>query len=137
MSGMIDGEPLAWAGSDRVIVPMPEEIDVSNCAQIASKLDLALIRGVTKVIADFTGTRFCDSSGVRELVLARSRAVDMNVEISAAVASPAVLRAFGLAGLDELISVYPSLRAALDASVASSGLFTDRRDSPGQPTGSD
>jgi anti-sigma B factor antagonist len=130
MSGIFDGEPLAWVGSDRVIVPMPEEIDVSNCAQVASKLDLALIRGVTKVIADFSGTRFLDSSGVRELVRARSLAVDMNVELSAVVISPAVLRVLELAGLDKLIPVYPSLRAALDVSVASYGLLPDRPDSP-------
>jgi anti-sigma B factor antagonist len=137
MSEMIDGEPLAWAGSDRVIVPMPGQIDVSNCAQVALKLDLALIRGVATVIADFTGTRSCDSSGVQELVRAHSRAVDMNVGICAVVISPGVLRTFALARVDELMPVYPSLRAALDASVASGGLFPDRRDSPGLPVGSD
>jgi anti-sigma B factor antagonist len=133
MSRIIDDEPLAWAGSDRVIVPMPEEIDMNNCAQVASKLDLALIRGVTTVIADFTGTRFCDSSGVRELVLAHRRAVDMNIEITAAVISPTVLRIFGLAGLDELMPVYTSLSAALTASVASGGLFPDQPDWSDQP----
>jgi anti-sigma B factor antagonist len=132
MSGTIDGEPLAWAGSDRVIVPMPEAIDENNCAQVGSKLDLALIRGVRKVIADFTATRFCDSSGVRELLLAYKRAVDVDIEISAVIVSPNVQRVFTLAGLDDLMPVYESLAAALAASMAPDEPRLDQRDSPGR-----
>jgi anti-sigma B factor antagonist len=129
MSGMIDGEPLAWAGSDRVIVPMPEVIDQNSCAKLGS----ALTGGLKQVIADFTATRWCDSSGVRELLLAYKRAADVNIEISAVVVSPTVRRVFALAGLDELMPVYESLHAALAASAAPDEPRLDQRGSPGRP----
>jgi len=117
---MNDGEPLAGAaGSDHVVVAMPGEIDMQNSARVCDQLNLAFLRGVAMVIADFTATSFCDSSGVRELALARRRAVDMNVELRAVVASAAVLRAFALTGLDQLMPVYASMEAALGAGPAS------------------
>ena len=110
---MNDGEPLAWSGSDRVIVAMPEEIDANNAAQVREWLNLALLRGVALVIADLSGTRFCDSSGVSELAQAHRRAVDMNVELRATAGAATVLRVFELAGLDQILPVYTSLDAAL------------------------
>ena len=56
-----------FSGSDRVVVPMPEEIDAANSAQLGERLNLALLLGVPLVIADFTQTRFSDTSGAREL----------------------------------------------------------------------
>jgi len=127
---MTDGEPLASSGGDRVVVPMPEEIDVSNSAQVGERLNLALLRGVPMVIADFTQTRFSDISGAQVLALVRGLAAELNVGLRAVVASAAVLRAFELAGLDELVPVYPSLAAALVASPASDDLRLVHRDLP-------
>lgn len=115
---MSDGAAFASAGSDRAIVAMPEAIDITNSAQISEQLNLALLRGVALVVADFTPTSFCDSSGVRELALARKRAAGMHVDLRAVVPSAVVLRAFELAGLDGLLPVYASLAAALDGGPA-------------------
>jgi len=110
---MNDAEALEWAGSDRVIVAMPEEIDITNSARVCQQLNLAFLRGVAMVVADFTATRLCDSSGARELALAHGRAIDMNVELRAVVASAAVLRVFELTGLSHVLPVYTSREAAL------------------------
>jgi anti-sigma B factor antagonist len=110
---MNDDESPAWAGSDHVVVAMPHEIDINNSAEIGYQLNLALLRGVGMVIADFTATTFSDSSGIRELALARRRASDMNVELRAVFVSPPVLRTFALAGLDQVLPVYASLETAL------------------------
>jgi anti-sigma B factor antagonist len=110
---MNDDESPAWAESDHEVVAMPGEIDINNSAEIANRLNLALLRGPGLVIADFTATTFSDSSGLRELALARRHAVDMNVELRAVIASPAVLRSFALAGLAEVLPIYASLDAAL------------------------
>jgi len=117
-----------FSGSDRVVVPMPEEIDAANSVQLGERLNLALLLGVPLVIADFTQTRFSDTSGARELALARGLAAEMKVELRAVVTSASVLRAFELAGLDELPPVYPSLDAALAASPASDDLRLLQRD---------
>lgn len=127
---MADGETLAWLGSDRVVVPMPEEIDATNSAQLGERLNLALLLGVPLVIADFTQTRFSDTGGARELALARGLAAEMKVELRAVVTSASVLRAFELAGPDELPPLYPSLDAALAASQASDDLRLLQRDLP-------
>ncbi len=43
-----------------VIVALPAEIDLSNADQVYDQLYAALVSGAPVVIADFTGTRFCD-----------------------------------------------------------------------------
>jgi len=118
---MVDGKPLASADSDHAIVAMPAEIDINNSAQVGEKLNLAFVRGAATVIADFTPTSFCDSSGLRELALAHKSAVNLKVELRAVVTSAPVLRAFEVLGLDQLLSVYSSLEAALGTGPASGG----------------
>ena len=76
-------------------------------------------QGVRAVIADMSRTRFCDSSGIRYLLLASDRAAELNAEFRLVVQSTTVLRAFGLLGIDRLLAVYPSMEAALsNAAVA-------------------
>jgi anti-sigma B factor antagonist len=132
---MNDDASPAQAGSDHVVVAMPREIDLNNVAEIGYRLNLALLRGVGAVVADFTATTFSDSSGLRELALARRRASDMNVELRVVIVSPVVLRSFQLAGLDEVLPVYASLDSALaglpasDATRATSKPVSGRRGS--------
>ena len=57
-----------------VVVTMPDELDHTNAAHVNQQLAAAFARGAGVVIADFTPTVFCDSSGIREIVLARQRA---------------------------------------------------------------
>jgi anti-anti-sigma regulatory factor len=112
---MNDREPQIWAGSDPGVVVMPEQIDADNAAEVVRRLDLALLRGFPVVVADFTITTSCDGGGLKDLALAHRRAAEMNVELRAVIRSPVVLRAFTLAGLNELLPMYASLDAALAA----------------------
>ena len=68
---------------------------------------------VRTVIADMTGTRFCDSSGISMLVLAHRKAMTNNAELRLVALSTAVLRALTLVRIDYLLPVYPSLADAL------------------------
>jgi anti-sigma B factor antagonist len=95
------------------IVSLPDEIDIANARAIGDQLCAAFSPGVPAVIADMTRTRFCDSSGIRCLLLANDRAARVNAELRLVLQSPTVLRAFGLLGVDRLLAVYPSLEAAL------------------------
>jgi hypothetical protein len=58
-----------------VVVTMPAELDHTTAGPVNQQLAAAFDGGATTVIADFTSTVFCDSSGIRELVLARNRAL--------------------------------------------------------------
>src|SRR6185312_7631510 len=79
-----------------VVVTMPAEIDVTNADRIGEELSAAIAGGAGIVVADMTGTRFCNSSGISMLVL-----------------SAPVLRALKLVRMDFLLPIYPSLDAAL------------------------
>lgn len=53
--------------SGPVVVPMPAEIDLANAGRVGAQLCTAASPGVTVIVADLTGTQFCDSAGIRTL----------------------------------------------------------------------
>jgi anti-anti-sigma factor len=101
-----------------VVVTLPVEIDISNADRIGEELCAAFAPGVTTVIADMTGTRFCDSSGISMLVVAHRKATASNAELRLVARSTVVLRALALVRIDHLVPVYPSLAEALKAKPA-------------------
>lgn len=95
------------------IVALPVELDITNAAQAEAELCAAFGPGVTVVIADMSHSAYCDSSGIRCLVVAHDLATTRKAELRLAVTSDAVLRALELTGVDRLLNLYPSLEAAL------------------------
>jgi anti-sigma B factor antagonist len=98
-----------------VIVRLPAEIDTSNAGQVGEQLCSALTHGAAVVIADLTLTVFCDSSGARQFVLAHNCADARNAQLRFVVSDSNLLRMLTLIGLDQLLSIYPSLDAAMSA----------------------
>ena len=94
-------------------VTMPAEIDLSCTSAMTVALDTAMTGGVLVVAVDMGATTFCDSSGVRIVVLARDWATTENVELRLAVPSGSTLVVLKLVGLDQLLPIYPSLAEAL------------------------
>lgn len=101
------------------IVVLPDEIDVTNSAQVTADLAAACVPGLKAVIADLTRTRFCDSSAVRALVQTHKLAMSLGIDLDVAVTSPMVLRTLELTGLTSVLRLYPSIDAALSAHRAS------------------
>ena len=99
--------------SQRVVVALPGEIDMANADQIGQQLDAALTPGVATVIADMTATRFCDTSGVRMLVLANRGAAAHNAELRVVIPSASILRVLAITKVDRVLRIYPSLEGAL------------------------
>jgi anti-anti-sigma factor len=104
-------ETRAWTRP--VVVTLPAEVDISNAEGIGEELCAAFAPGVRTVIADMTGTRFCDSTGISMLVLAHRKALTNHAELRVVALSTAVLRALTLVRIDHLLPVYPSLADAL------------------------
>lgn len=99
-----------------VIVVLPAEIDVTNCEQVLAQLAGALAPGVSLVIADMTSTVFCDTSGVRTLLEAHTRAEAENVVFRVAIPPEgSVRRVLELTGIIRLLPVYPGLDEAIGA----------------------
>jgi anti-sigma B factor antagonist len=109
---MDDPQHVTPAQPRAVVVTLPAEIDISNADSLAEQLCAAFAPGVRTVIADMTGTRFCDSSGISMLILAHKKALTNNAELRLVALSAAVLRALTLVRIDLLLPVYPSLAEA-------------------------
>ena len=82
---------------------------------------VSLHPGVTLVIADLTATVFCDSSGLRQLLLAHRRAKACHAEVRFAIPHREVLAVLEVTEVDCLLYVCPSLGAAMSARPAPDG----------------
>ena len=97
------------------VVTAAGEIDLTNAEWLRDALLSALNAGASGLVVDLTATTFIDSAGVTALVRASRRASASDAVLRLAVTAPAVLRVLNLVGIDQLISVYPSVAAALDS----------------------
>lgn len=97
------------------IVALPDEIDITNADAVGRELRSACQPGAAVVIADMTQTAHCDSSGVRQLLLAADAAGACGAELRLVIPSAAVWRLLSVLGLDRELKIYPSLGSALTA----------------------
>jgi anti-sigma B factor antagonist len=104
-----------------VVVSLPAEIDMTNAERVGEQLRSAFTRGATVVIADLTSTVFSDCAGVRQFVLAHNYARACGARIRFVVPGRNVLRVLTLTCLDQLLSIYPGLDAAVSAGPALAG----------------
>jgi anti-anti-sigma factor len=95
------------------VVTLPAQIDVTNAGMVSDQLRAAFGPGVTVVVADMTLTTFCDSCGVRSLVLASNEAADSHAGLRLAIGSARVLRTLQVLGLARVFSIYRSVDDAL------------------------
>jgi anti-anti-sigma factor len=109
-----DRYPVLWAGRRAVIV-LPEHIDQANASQVSEELLSVINRGAAALIVDMTATASCDYTGANALLRARLRAVASGTVLRIAVTDLIIRRTLSLSGIDHLISIYPSLDAALAA----------------------
>jgi anti-sigma B factor antagonist len=104
-----------------VVVRLPDEIDMANAERVGEQLRSAFTRGAAVVIADMTPTAFCDCAGARQFVMAHNYADARDAQMRFVIPGRNVLRVLTLTGLDQLLSIYPSLDAAASAGPAPDG----------------
>ena len=111
---LVAGEhyPVLWIGQTAVVT-LPTEIDITISDQVREDLLAAVNQGAELLIADLSSTTFCDSSGVSALARAFRRAQANGGEMRLVVGTPAVHRVLSLTGVDRLLTIYPSVTAAL------------------------
>jgi anti-sigma B factor antagonist len=96
------------------VVTAPAEIDTTNAGELRAILLQWQSRGHATVVVDMTGTLFCDSAGLRELVWAHKRAMADGGGLRLVIpAEGAVLRIFTVTGLDGIIPRFATLAQAL------------------------
>ena len=116
------------------VVAAPEEVDITNAADLRSVLLRAAAGGPGTLVADLTRTRFCDSSGLHTLLAAHKRAQAEGGELRLVIPDAAVLRVFAITRIDRMIPNFTSLDNAL--AYISPGGSNDRRRPDDGPQGS-
>jgi anti-anti-sigma factor len=106
--------PVRWTGR-QAVVTLPEHIGVSNSGQIREQLLELVNRGAAVLIADMTGTVSCDHGGADALLRVYQRASVSGAGLRVAVTAQIVRRVLDASGLDRLVSIYPSVEAAIAA----------------------
>jgi anti-sigma B factor antagonist len=102
-----------WIDSGKAVVTMPGEIDVVNSGEVSERLAEVIGAGARTVIADMSGTEFCDSAGVKAVVHAYRHAKAQGCELRLVVTAAAVRRVFGLTEVDRLIPICETMDEAL------------------------
>jgi anti-anti-sigma factor len=116
-----DAYPVQWMGP-QAVVALPEHIGVSNAGLIREQLLSVISRGAATLIADMTATVSCDHAGADALARAYQRAAVSNAQLRLVVTAAVVRRVLGVSGLDRLVSIYPSLEAAIAAGAPAAAL---------------
>jgi anti-anti-sigma factor len=100
------------AGS-AIIVPLPDEIDLTNCEQVYDRLSAAFARGVVVVIADFTATWFCDCGSLRRLLTLQQQAPSRGGQLRLVIPPGSLVRRVAdLTGLDRGLHFYSTTQEA-------------------------
>jgi anti-sigma B factor antagonist len=105
------GFPVAVIGGVPVVAA-PEEIDMTNSGGLLAALLDAPGNGHKRLVVDMTRTRFCDSSGIHVLAATHRRTRHEGRQLLLVISDTAVLRAFAIVGIDQMIPIFPSVADA-------------------------
>ncbi len=95
-----------------VIVRCAGELDLARAPGLRDALLGPIRAGARGVVADFTGTTFCDSTVFSVLVEAYREAAARNVPFAIAAGETAVQRPLQILGLDRLLPLHTGLDTA-------------------------
>lgn len=110
-----DGQLPASPRPGTVVVPLPGELTYSNADQVGVALAAAFGPGVRTVVADGSQAVFCDSCGMRELVLAHKRATELGIDFRVVVVHRHLRDRLIRTGLGAYLLLYATLGEALPA----------------------
>ena len=96
-----------------LVVTAPEEIDITNAAELRAAVSEAVGSGSALVIVDMSRTRFCDSAGLNVLVASDRQARAEGGEVRLVIVAEAIVRVVALTGVDRVIPIYESVDKAL------------------------
>jgi stage II sporulation protein AA (anti-sigma F factor antagonist) len=89
-----------------VIIVPPDEIDPTTSDGFGA--DLAGAAMGDDIVVEFAGVTFCDSSGIRELVVAYKRQSEGGGSLQVVNASDRVRRVFDIAGITDRLLAPPA-----------------------------
>lgn len=99
----------------QAVVTAPEEIDVSNAGVLREALASAIASGQPVIVADMSGTEYCDSTGLNVLVRALEQVQQAGAELRLVMGGTGVQRVLTVTGVAGMFRIYETLGQALDA----------------------
>lgn len=99
----------------KLIVHMLGELDHHSAEEVRNKIDDRVDRaGITKVILDFSGVTFMDSSGIGVVIGRYKRLTTKKGDVCVTNVKGAVNKVFELSGLYKIIKLYGSIEQAVN-----------------------
>lgn len=95
------------------VVAARGRIDSSTAADFGSALTGAIDRGMVRVVVDLGQVDYMSSAGLREIVSALKRARKGQGDVRLAEPAARVLEVLEMAGLDTIMSIFPTRDDAL------------------------
>jgi anti-anti-sigma factor len=95
-------------GCDRARLQLCGELDTFATHELSAAFDEACAAGPTLLLVDLADLSYCDSSGIRVLVLAAARCESEDIEIRLVGAQRNVRRIFELTNTAELLDLSPN-----------------------------
>jgi anti-sigma B factor antagonist len=89
------------------------EVHVSTAPELAEQLNAALTAGRSRIVLDFTGVEFIDSTGLSVLLNALRRLGRVDGALSLVCTNPTVLRLFEITRLDATFDIVATRDEAL------------------------
>lgn len=101
--------------NDTLVVYMAGELDHHSAEEVRNKIDDRLDRNnISKLIMDFSGVSFMDSSGIGVVIGRYKKLTLKKGNICITKVSDSVKRVFELSGMFKIIKLYNSVEDALD-----------------------
>ncbi len=102
------------AEGQTLIIHLPGELDHHNCQKLKYETDLLMAENyISRIIFDFSGTRFMDSSGIGVLLNRYKQMKAGGGRASYYGAGPQVTRVLKIAGIPALMNQYETKESAL------------------------
>ena len=97
-----------------LVIHLPKELDHHNCRDLKVETDLLLAENyVTKIVFDFSETRFMDSSGIGVLLNRYKQMERSSGKVAICGAGTQILRVLSIGGVGKLVPRYDSMEAAI------------------------
>jgi anti-anti-sigma factor len=98
-----------------LVVMLPAEIDLASAPAVTETLIFAISTGPAVVVADLTGTTFCDCAAIRSLCHATEYAAARGTDLRVVIPAGPVRRVLDLTGRDRELHLYLAITSALSA----------------------
>ncbi len=95
------------------VLAVSGEIDISTATVLRKAIDSVIQDGTHRLIVDLENVGFMDSSGLNTLISVIRRLGPGSLLVAAS--QPHIRRVFSLSGIDQLIPVFGSVAAAIEA----------------------